>query len=632
MFNYLAFLFGFTTVVVYIPGWSQPSIEPKSALLLAAGAVAWGWLGWRGRPMARYPWALLLPIGWLLFSAFWSPAPFFGLQRIMWLLAALGAGTLLSEEAPFQLFMKGFLVGTGIHASLILLQWIPPARALLPLSLGADPFQGIGRGLFHNTNMAALPLVILVGWLLLSERGRAWMGHLGWALPALALTQSRLGIGVCSGIAAYVALRQACSKEPVPRTWFKAAPLFLLALAWSLTAHRWGWLLPAGGALLALVRRQEEAGPVRLGRYARFLPALGLVLAVLAGLATRAPKNAAQTLVRGTLIQGDVSLSQRLSYYRAGALAFLDRPFSGHGLGSARPIYPQYVDRNRPAAEIAYGDFQRPNNLHSEPLEWLVEGGLPLAVLALLGLWLDRNSPTPRSRGALLVPVALIALLDFPFHTPLGLLWVGITLAPRPSEVPTGRVTRLLHGTAALGLLILAGFQIRVARLRPGIEQQFLASDHPSRTLEGARSLWKHYSSSPDIFDLYSKSAIQNAATTLDATTLEELDQLLRRDPFDHHLLLCRAQVAHRLGDQRTAQSLLTRYAAVAPRDPDRYLRLARTALDQGKPESARQLILEAQRQPGFSPRHGQLIEELSLRLQSWSGSEHHPSHGGTRP
>jgi len=577
--------------------------------------------------MARYPWALLLPIGWLLFSALWSPAPFFGLQRIIWLLAALGVGTLLSEEDHFHPFMVGFLVGTGIHASLILLQWIPPLRAMLPPSLGADPFQGIGRGLFHNTNMAALPLVILVGWLLLSERGRLWMGHLGWALPALALTQSRLGIGVCSGLLAYSSVRQFYSTEPVSRSWFKVAPLLILAFAFSLTAHRWGWLLPAGGALLAVFRSHEEMEPIRFGRFSRLLPAIGLTLAVLAGLATRAPKNAAQTVVQGTLIQGDVSLSQRLSYYRVAALAFMDHPFMGQGLGSARPIYPQYVDRNRPAAEIAYGDFQRPNNLHSEPLEWLVEGGLPVVLFALLGLWLDRNSPPRGSRSALLVPVALIALLDFPFHYPLGLLWVGITLAPLTplTEGPTGRATRFLHGIAALGLLVLAGFQVRVAALRPVIEQQFEASNHPAQTLEGARSLWKCYPFTADIFDLYSKSAIQNAAANLDASTIQELDQLLACDPFDHHLLLCRAQVARRLGDQQTAQNLLNRYAAVAPRDPDRYLRLAKTALEQGKPESARQLILEAQRQPGFSPRHARLIGELSSQTRSWSGPEHFP-------
>lgn len=628
MSKLLAFLFGFTIVVAHVPAWSQPSIEPKSVMLLVAGALAWGWLAWKGRPMAHYPGALLLPVGWLLLSAFWSPAPFFGLQRIIWLLAAMGVGTLLSEEGHFPPFMKGFLAGTGIHASLIVLQWIPPIRALLPPSLGADPFQGIGRGLFHNTNMAALPLVIVVGWLLLSERGRPWLGHLCWALPVLTLTQSRLGMGVCSGIAAYSVLRQYYSTESANRTWFKTVPLLILAFAWSLTAHRWGWLLPAGGTFLAVAQKQKGTGAVRFGRFTKLLPAIGLSLAILAGLATRAPKSASQTLVQGTLIQGDVSLSQRLSYYRVAALAFLDHPFTGQGLGSARPIYPQYVDRNRPAAEIAYGDFQRPNNLHSEPLEWLVEGGLPVVIMVLLGLWLDRNSSHAlEARSTLLVPVALVALLDFPFHNPLGLLWVGVTLAPlaQATEGPTGRATRFLHGITALGLLVLAGLQVRVAALRPGIERQFLASAQPSQTLEGARSLWKCYPFAPDLFDLYSKATIQKAAATPDASTTQELDQLLKSDPFDHHLLLARAQVARRSGDQPTAQSLLNRYAAVAPRDPDRYLRLAKTALEQGKPESARQLILEAQRQPGFSPRHARLIEELSSPPRSWSGPGYHP-------
>ncbi len=614
--KHLPFLLGFTMVVAHNPAWSQPSIEPKSALLLMTGALAWGWLAWNGRPMARYPWAMLLPIGWLLLSAFWSPAPFFGLQRTIWILAAFGIGTILTQEDRFHPFMKGFLAGTGIHALLIFLQWIPPVRAMLPLSLGIDPFQGIGKGLFHNTNMAALPFVILVGWLLLSERGRSWMGHLVWVLPALTLTQSRLGIGVCSGIVAYSVLCQFDAMNLATRKWIKLTPLVLLAFAWSLTAHRWGWVLPVGGILVAVFQRHAWVEPVRLGRLSRLLPIIGLTLAVLFGLASRAPKNAPQAQVQG----GDASLSQRLSYYRAAALAFLDRPLTGQGLGSVRPIYPHYVDRNRPAIEIAYGDFIRPNNLHSEPLEWVVEGGLPVVLFVLLGLWLDRNSSPRSSRGALLIPVALIALLDFPFHNPLGLLWVGMTLAPRaqPPEGATRGATRCLHGVAALGLLVLSGFQIRVAMLRPEVEQQFLASNQPSRTLERARSLWNDYSLSPDVFDLYSKSAIQNAAANLNESTALELDQLLKRDPFDHHLLLSRAQVARRSGDDETARVLLNRYAAVAPRDPDRYLRLAKTALEQGKPESARQLILEAQRQPGFSPRHAQLIQELSSQPRIW--------------
>jgi len=609
----LALLFGFAMVVAHIPGWSQPSIEPKSALLLGAGALAWGWLGWQGRPMGRYPWAFLLPVAWLALSACWSPAPSLGLQRILWLLAACGLGTLLAEEDAFTRFMQGFLAGTGIHAALIFLQWVPSIRLILPPSLGVDPLQGIGRGLFHNTNMAALPLVILVAWLLLSRTGQSWKGHLGWILPAIALTQSRLGIGVSAGMVAFAAVRACNSKGPALQNATRTAPLVLGALAWSLTAHRWGWLLPTGGALWGLLRRQGDIDRLPVARLPRSLAALGLALAVLAGLPTHAPKNAAQTLVRGTLIQGDVSLSQRLSYYRAATLAFLDRPLTGQGLGSARPIYPLYVDRNHPAAEIAYGDFLRPNNFHSEPLEWLTEGGLPLVLWLMLGLWLDRNSPPRRIRSALLLPIAVMALMDFPFHNPLGLLWVGLTLAPAPpqEESQTPWVTRFASGTLGLGLLVLAGLQVRTALLRPGLEQQFREARNPALTLRQARSLWQGYPYAADVFDLYSKAAVQNAGTEEGLSATVELDQLLRQDPFDHHLLLARAQVARRIGDPQTAQQMLARYAEVAPRDPDRYLRLAKDALLQGKPDAVRQLVLEAKRQPGFSPRHTQLIKEL---------------------
>jgi len=127
-------------------------VEPKSVILLGAGALAWGWCSYKGRARARFPLALLLPAAWLLLSTCWSPAPYLGLQRMIWMMAACGLGAFLCEEGASEPFMHGFLSGTALHGALIFLQWIPSIRAMLPPSLGIDPYQGIGRGLFHNTN------------------------------------------------------------------------------------------------------------------------------------------------------------------------------------------------------------------------------------------------------------------------------------------------------------------------------------------------------------------------------------------------------------------------------------------------------------------------------------------------
>ncbi len=99
--------------------------------------------------------------------------------------------------------------------------------------------------------------------------------------------------------------------------------------------------------------------------------------------------------------------------------------------------------------------------------------------------------------------------------------------------------------------------------------------------------------------DLESKALIRRVAEA--PLTLEQearaLDLALDQDPWDHHLVLARAQVARRAGDKETTNRLLTRYATCAPADPRRYFRLA-----------------EAQTQPGFNARHQQeMAKRFSL-------------------
>ena len=218
-----------------------------------------------------------------------------------------------------------------------------------------------------------------------------------------------------------------------------------------------------------------------------------------------------------------------------------------------------------------------------------------------------------------------IGLLDFPFHNPLGLLWVGITLAsinelivPEIASWPL----RLTQGAVALGLLLLAGLQFHVASARPRVEAQFMARQNPADTHEKAKTLWAAYPFSADIFDLDTKSAIQAAMDTPSPspTAIEELDRLLKHDPYDHHLLLARAQIARRTGDARTTKELLTRYAEVAPRDPARYFRLAKDALNQGKPQLVPSLLQTAHQQPGFGPEQETQARQLAVQAEASLG------------
>lgn len=608
-----AFLLGFLIVVAYVPAWSQPALEPKSLFLFIVGGLAWLWAARRKAPLRAHPWALLLPAFWLLLSALWSPGAHFGLQRMFWLIAALGIGGLLSARKDFDRLMGGFMLGTGIHALLIVCQWIPQTRALLPQGLASDAFQGIGRGLFHNTNMAVQPMLIAVSWLLLSPREGADRISLNlvWLLPAIALTQSRFGTAVCCALLAYVATRALKEAASLSGRAISGACI-AGAIAWAVLAHRWGWVVPVLGVVLGLVRCGHSR-PTSPGPCPRWALLAGIVLSLGVGWQVYTVKNLplAAAAPGAPVVEGDASLKQRTSYYRAGFLAFLDRPLWGQGLGAARVLYPNYVDRNRPAIENAYGDFRRPNNLHSEYLELLMEGGLVLLLLIGVGFWLDRRASGGTSRAVLLVPIAGMALLDFPFHNPLGLFWAGICLGMvRPGEALRsplwGRGLQVLLG---IGLLALGGLQFLAASRQTPVAQAFLGGRESAQAFERAKELWGLYPFSADIFDLYSKSAIQSAPTGKPGA--RELREILALDPWDHHLLLGCAQAARREGDARVAQECLERYGRVAPRDPDRYIRLAKDALVQGKEGPARMLLQEARKQPGFSPAHQQRIEAL---------------------
>jgi len=605
MSKYLAFCLGFAMLVAYAPGWSQPAMEPKSALLLLAGGLSWGWLSIKERALGKVPWMVVLPLGWLLLTAFWSPAPFLGLQRVLWFLAACGIASYLCETESFDPFLKGVLAGTSLHALLIFLQWIPSIRAALPPSIGLDLQQGIGRGLFHNTNMAAQPLLLVAAWLVLSPpKQRAWgRMHLIWVLPALHLTDSRLAIGVCTAMLAFSALKSLKDARFKGSTCLEGYLLSGLALLWSLLVHRWGWVFPllgmAVGSLWPL--RNDRKSSLDLGPGLRAV-ILGVGISVvfaLPSLPTHSVKGPSTSQLNV------VSSSQRSSYYHAGLLAFLDNPLLGHGLGSARPLYPRFVDRARPANDIAYGDFTRPNNLHSEPLEILVEGGIVLALFLALGLWLDSKAEEKTIRPWALLPMLGLCLLDFPLHNPFGMLWFAVAIMSSTNwQARPSNAVRLVSGAASVLLVVFGLSRAWTAYHRPGILETFSRQASPQETHQAAKRAWLLYPLDAELFDLYSKAAITRIALAPNADSAPELDYLLNLDPNDHHLLLARAQLARKLGDQDKAKECLSRYEEVAPMDPERFLRFAKDALDSGRPAAALLLLDAAEKQPGFGPSH----------------------------
>lgn len=501
---------------------------------------------------------------------------------------------------------------------MIFLQWVAPIREMLPISLGIDPGQGIGRGLLHNTNYAAQPLVLVGCWLLLrkSSLGRGhehW--HFLWILPALALTHSRFSIGIT---ALFLAMAATSSLAQQPLRSLRAAPqgmILLLAVVWAGRQHPLGSILPLLGAgLVLLARRREPLGlPSSLRGIGSMKPVgvvVGLVLALL--LALPGVRTQSRKVQAGGTAAN--SSAQRVSYLKVTVNALLDQPLIGHGLGATRPIFPKYVDRDEPALKSAYGDFVRPNVLHSEPLQCLLEGGLLLAVWVGLGLWLERRGGAASwgERTPLLLPLLLMCLMDFPLRNPLGMAWLGILVGTSGCDRPPHKIELGVFALLGALLAFLGWQQVVVAQRRPSVEAAFGQVRDPGSTLIASRMLWQRFPVDPELFDLYSKSVVQASASPgQGAGIVGELDQLLAQDPHDHHLLLARAQLARRQGDEPWAKACLEHYAEVAPRDPARYLRLATDALKMGNRQGALLLLQEAERQPGFGTSEALRVEQL---------------------
>lgn len=616
----LIFLTGFLLVASYAPMWSQPAMEPKTLLLFLAGGISCFWMLWRRQRPIHLPWVVFLPLLWLLVSSLWSPSPFLGLLRLQVFLAALLLISLLQDEAPWSAFMQGILSGTALHAGVIFAQSLPMLRPHLPVGLDFDPYQGVGRGLFHNTNMAAQPLLWCITGILLAPKdsNKPRPIHLVWLLPALALTHSRLAIAIGAATVAFTATRQLLSAGGT----LLPGMMILGSLALGLSAHQLGWLLPLGAALAAWKQSKTEVSTSsthdRASHGGQLLVIGGLLVALSAtfpSLPTFNPKNQPRAEVGANA--GDHSLSQRKHYARASILAIAEQPIWGQGLGSFRALYPKFVAPNRPAIETAYGDFKRPNNPHSEPLEWVLEGGAMLVGLMGLGLWLDRRNGVRLFRPWLLWPLGLLSLMDFPLHYPIGLTWFAAGLAIPPKTPTPPRFLRLQNAgllLAGSAFLAWSASLAVVAQRRTGTEAKFVTHQNPQESFQEARKLWRRFPGSADLFDLYSKSAVQ-AASSPGSIPAHELDTLLELDPNDHHLLLARAQMAVREGDRATAARCLAQYQQVAPPDPGRYLRLAEDAIRAGKSDAAAQLIARAHDQPGFNVGHREWAERILAPL-----------------
>ncbi len=190
------------------------------------------------------------------------------------------------------------------------------------------------------------------------------------------------------------------------------------------------------GALLAWIglRRRDEPWHAWI---AAGVPAVGVSLAMLAW----GPRGAVGRFLE---LARDDSAVSRLSLWRESLTAWWGAPLFGWGAGAFGEVWPIHER----GAHLYHTDFA-----HSEPVQWLVEGGIVGFVALALAVWawaaaawrraLEAPGDTPGVPLALglavgVVAVAIQSLADFPLRS------LGVAL-------PTALCAGLVHGALAPG-------------------------------------------------------------------------------------------------------------------------------------------------------------------------------------
>jgi O-antigen ligase len=352
------------------------------------------WSGLPGREMAVLSFTLRgEPLPWLPLSL--TPAKTAAALPIMLVPLAVFAGILLRGSIRTCWCIAALLAGAFVSVTLGAVQLIEGGPYLYPIhNSGAS-------GLFANSNHQGMLLLVTIPYLAAMTGREPQKSRGGWSRLAMAfgaLIVVLLGI-VLNGSLAAVAL-----------------------------------LLPVALASAAI-------GPPGLPRLHRLLGSLTLAL-LLAATALLAWKGEAGS--------SETSLSSRAEIYQRTAAAISDTMPLGTGLGSFEVVYRQYEDR-------AQVDAFYVNAAHSDPLQWLLDTGVPGALLlaAFLGWWLVQawracagclESRLAKAGAVASAAILAHSLVDYPLRDPAiqALFAMSLAFMVTPRKHRLGKAPRHL--------------------------------------------------------------------------------------------------------------------------------------------------------------------------------------------
>lgn len=387
-----------------------------------------------------------------------------------------------------------------------------------------------------------------------------------------------------------------------------------------LTRTRGSWLgLLAGLAALALVLlRQPALRPhFRLRKQGRWLIAVLVVLAVLATLPNEVFKPGYKVNAILKLTE-DGSIKTRLNAYRNALAMIKDRPLTGSGFGSFAFAYRPYMFAAAPTFQVNEGNIM--SRLHSDPLQTIVELGIPAGLLAIgiisAFLWMGWRYLTEDATGPEgllmlglwlgLVVSATHSLVDFPLHKPASAttlwLWGGfITLLyhrRHPARLHRWRPSHSLLSVVALLTLAygayLSSFYVNYVRanhdLRLALEA--ITQGHcPDAKALIDRSMVLH---GRDILSKMTYVSIHSDCPAPDEAKLRAMDYGLAVDPTNIQALLTRADIYRRHGLLARAKTDYEHVTRLLPNRASGFLGLGLIARQAHQPALAQRYFRHA--------------------------------------
>jgi O-antigen ligase len=193
----------------------------------------------------------------------------------------------------------------------------------------------------------------------------------------------------------------------------------VLLTAVVVSASRAGLLIGFAEVLGVLLLLHLQKGKV--GRRVRFaaltLAGATVVLTLIVGFETASARFSSEALAAG-----------RLQFAASTVHMIAAHPWIGWGLGCWPAVYPAFATFD-PGAIV--------NQAHSDWLQWIAEGGLPVG-LAMLSLALWGIRPAIRSIwGIGVLAVFIHALFDYPFSRPAVGAWPILILSMAAANQPT---------------------------------------------------------------------------------------------------------------------------------------------------------------------------------------------------